>query len=70
MFATLTRAAGVFVFTCPFEKRHVFDIFYVFGQYLVNIGQYSYVPTYWTVLRTVRYGVKYYTVPYSHVLDA
>ena len=35
MFATLTRAAGVFfVFlTCPFEERHVFVIFYV----LVNI---------------------------------
>ena len=31
MFATLTRAAGVFFcLTCPFEKRHVFVIFCVF----------------------------------------
>ena len=36
MFATLTRAAGVFL-TCPFEKIHVFVIFRafwsIFGQY-------------------------------------
>ena len=25
-----------------------------FGKYFVNIGQYSYVPAYYTVLRTVR----------------
>ena len=49
--------------TCPFEKRQVFVIVVFFCQYLVNIGQYSYVPTYYTVLRTARYCVKYYTVP-------
>ena len=63
----LLRFSKPQAFFCS-KKRHAFfekGVFLsetdIYGQYLVNIGQYlvkcRYVPTYYTVLRTVRYGV-------------
>ena len=73
MFASRSRPA-VFTFVVVrhdfLDKKHVSVVFYICGQYVVNIGQYLsnicqylsmygtvYIPTYYTVLRTVRYCV-------------
>ena len=72
MFATFQACRRLFFFTCLSAKKNVLHVFCMFGQYLlifvnicpisVNICQCT-VPTYYTLLRTVRYS--YTNVQYA-----